>query len=148
MKNKIFIFFLLITTNIFACICTCIETEIGKTDYENTDLIIKGKVLKIVYSKISDEKIITFKIYKSYKGNSNVIIEVRTHRDEATCGLPINNQDKWLLFVYKENNNYKVSLCDKNVRYNKRPNQDRKSRRVKRRKMKHYIQKIKAFRKL
>ncbi len=146
MKKIILLIFLLITANTFACIC--FHGEIEKRHYDNADLIIKGKALKIIYSKTSHEKIITFEIYKSYKGNSNGIIEIRTHRDEASCGLPVNNQDKWLLFVYKENNNYNVGLCGKNVRYNKRPSQDRKSRRVKRRKMKMYIQKIKEFKRL
>jgi len=140
------LFFLLISANIFAC--TCFHGKIEKRHYDSAELIIKGKVLKIAYSKISHEKIITFEVYKSYKGNSKGIIEIRTHRDGATCGLPVNNQDKWLLFVYKENNNYNVGLCGKNVRYNKRPSQDRKSRKMKRRKMKGYIQKIKEFRKL
>jgi len=146
MKKIILLFFLLITTNIVAC--TCFQGKIEKRHYDSAELIIKGKVLKITYDGQSNEKIITFQVYKNYKGDLNKIIKIRTHRDGATCGLPVNNQDKWLIFAYKKNNNYNVGLCGKNVRYNKRPSQDRKSRRIKRRKMKGYIKKINEFREL
>lgn len=146
MKKALLLIFLLITVKTFACICD--NSKIEKRHYDSAELIIKGKALRVTYDKQSNQKIITFKIYKSYKENSSEIIEIRTSRDDASCGLPVNNQDKWLLFVYKENNNYNVGLCGKNVRYNKRPSQDKKSRKKKRSKMKGYIQKIKEFRKL
>ncbi len=148
MKKIVLLILLLITVNTFACICTCIETKIGKRDYANANLIIKGKILKVIYDEQSNEKVITFHIYKNYKGDSNKIIEIRTSPSPASCGLSVNNYDKWLLFVYGKDTKYEVTNCDKNVRYNKRPSQDRKSRRIKRKKMKGYIQKIKEFRKL
>ena len=148
MKKLVTIVCILFAIEAAACICTCIEKEFSIVDYNSAELIVKGKVLKVEYDKHLNEKIVTFKIYKSYKGNSNRVIKIRTPESGASCGLGINNQDKWLLFVYKDNNNLNVSLCAKNVRYNKRPNQSTEDYELKKKKMKNYIHKLKAFKKL
>lgn len=145
MKELIYIFLLLSAFKVTACVCTCIETEFSIEDYQSADLIIKGKALDVIIDKNSQDKIITFEIYKLYKGGLSKVIKIRTNADGAMCGLGVNNQDKWLLFVHKEGGEYIVHLCDYNTRYNKRPNQSRKDRIQKRKTIKNYIKKIKTY---
>ena len=146
MRKLVTVLFLLFAYQVSACICTCIESEFSIIDYNSAELIVKGKVLKVVSD--GETKVITFKIYRSFKGNSKKIIEIRTLAEGAMCGLDINNQDKWLLFINKKNNMFYVDLCDKNVRYNKRPNQSIEDWKVNNKKMKSYFLKLKALKKL
>ncbi len=146
MKKLVTVLFILFAYQVSACICTCIESEFSIIDYNSAELIVKGKVLKVDHD--GETKVITFKIYQSFKGNSKRIIEIRTLAEGAMCGLDINNQDKWLLFINKRNNRFHVGLCDKNIRYNKRPNQSIEDCKANSKKMKSYFHKLKALKKL
>ena len=146
MNELVTVLFILFAYQVSACICTCIETEFSIIDYNSAELIVKGKVIKV--DRDDETKVIMFKVYHSLKGNSKRIIKIRTLAEGAMCGLDINNQDKWLLFINKKSNMFYVDLCDKNVRYNKRPNQSIEDWNVNNKKMKSYFQKLKALKKL
>jgi hypothetical protein len=143
MKDIITVLVLLISTSSLAC--SCIYSEFSKKDYDQAAYIINGKALKVVLDKNTHERVITFKVSKSFKGKVDEIIEIRTAYSGASCGVKVNNEDKWLLFVYEYNGRKTISLCSKNVRYNRRPTQDKKSYDNSCSKMKLYIKKLKSY---
>ena len=146
MKKLVTVLCILFAYQVSACKCNCIESEFSIIDYNSAELIVKGKVLNVDYD--GETKVITFKINRSFKGNSKRRIKIRTSADGAMCGLDINNQDKWLLFINKMDNGFHVGLCAKNVRYNKRPNQSIEDSTMNNKIMKSYILKLKALKKL
>ncbi|MGK0414870.1 MAG: hypothetical protein ACJA1B_003099 [Polaribacter sp.] len=143
MKKLLILLFILQSTYSFTC--TCVHSDFGVKDYTNASYIVKGKVLKVRIDEENYKKIITFKVKKSHKGKVDKIIEIETALNSAACGVNIKEKDKWLLFVNQYNGQKSISLCDKNLRYSRRPNQDRQSRKKACKSMKTYIKKIKTF---
>ena len=142
--KKIFILILLLNST-YSFACSCMYSEFGIKDYNNAAYIVKGEVIKVRIDEKNYKRIITFKVTDSYKVKVGKVIEIETALNSAACGVNINYQDKWLLFVNEYNGQKSISLCDKNVRYNRRPNQEKKSSKESCQKMKTYIRKIKSF---
>ena len=118
MKKLILLVILFVSYS--ACACSCIYSEFGIKDYQNASYILQGKILNVTFNEQSQEKIITFKVTKNIKGETDKIVEIRTAKNSAACGLNVKKGDKWLFFVHEFNGRWNVGLCGKNVRYNKR----------------------------
>lgn len=136
---------LLLMNVIPALACSCIRSEFSKRDVEHASYILKGKVLEVYLDKEKRQKIIKFRVNKKIKGETDKIIEIRTASDSAACGLYVQKDDKWLLFVYVYERAMYVGLCDKNIRYNRRPGESSTSRKKNCKTMKSYLKKIKEF---
>ncbi len=143
MKKMITILVLLIGTTVSAC--TCIYEEFSKRDFTEASYIVKGEIVKIEIDEEAYKKIITFKVYDSYKGNSKKTMQMTTGLGGGDCGLFVTKGDKWLLFVNSFNGKQSVSTCGKNVRYTKGEEETEED--VKRAcdTIKSYIKKIKKY---
>jgi hypothetical protein len=95
-------------------------SEFGLKDYQKASFVLKGKILNITFDAQRQEKVISFKVWDAVKGETNDIVEIRTAKDSAACGLNVQKNDKWLFFVHQYNGKWNVGLCGKNVRFNQR----------------------------
>ena len=136
---------LLISTSGYAC--SCIYSEFGVKDYQRATYIVDGKITKIVADEKKLEKVITFKVRKTIKGNASEVMEIKTAFNSAACGLNVKEGDKWLLFVHEYNGHLNVGLCGKNVRYNKRKGESSKQKRKKCDLRKSMVHQMKEFNK-
>ncbi len=143
MKNLITILILLIGTTVSAC--TCIYKEFSKTDYTEATYIVKGEIVKIEVDEEEYEKIITFKVVDSYKGDYKKIMKFKTGLGGGDCGLYVTKGDKWLLFVNSFNGKESVSICEKNIRYTKGEEETEEEVKKAYDTMKSYIKKIKKY---
>ena len=126
--------------------CSCVFKTFDKSDYDNAEYVVKGKVLKVEVDKENYQKTITFKVTRNYKGKEE-ILKITTGIDSASCGINVQKDDKWLLFVSSYKGVLSVGSCGKNVRINKRPNQSRVSYKKNCKTFREYRKKIKKFKK-
>lgn len=145
MKRILILVLFLISSSTYAC--TCLYSEFGIKDYENAAYVIEGKVLKVEINKNQREKTITFKVRRRIKGETDRIIKISTGISSAACGLNVNKNDKWLLFVSEYNGRLNVGTCGKNVRFNKRKGESKEQRKKRRKLRKKMISKMKEFKK-
>lgn len=103
--------------------------------------------MKVTYDEASYEKIITFKVAKNIKGETDKIVEIRTPKDSAACGLNVKENDKWLFFVYEYGGRWNVGLCGKNVRYSKRKGESQEGKKKRCTSVKKMIKQMKEFKK-
>ena len=128
-----------------ALFCTCVLSELHEDDFRHASTIVWGKVVQVThYGEHAQEKLVTFKVYRSYKGSTEAFIELRT-QDESMCGLTLVKGEKWLLFVSKRNT---VGLCSPNVRYSKHGDETPAMVENRLKKFHRYIEKIKTYEKL
>ncbi|MDT7832807.1 hypothetical protein RQM59_10485 [Flavobacteriaceae bacterium S356] len=144
MKKNVTILFLLVSASVVAC--SCIRSKFSKKHVDNASYIIKGEVLKVSHDKKNWQNIITFRVDDAIKGNTKKTVKIRTAQDSAACGLYVQKNDQWFLFVYELEGQMHIGLCDKNIRYNRRPGESRALRKKNCKIIKNYQKKIKEFR--
>lgn len=101
--------------------------------------------MKITHDEASYEKIITFKVANSIKGRTDKIVEIRTAKDSAACGLNVKEGDQWLFFVHEFNGRRNVGLCGKNVRHNRRKEESKEQKKKQCDLVKKMIRQMKEF---
>lgn len=136
------LFFLIVST---ASACTCIYKEFSKKDYTEAAYIVKGEIVKIEVDEEAYERIITLKIFDSYKGDHKKTMKIRTGLGGGDCGLYVTKGDKWLLFVNSFNGKESVSICEKNIRYTQGEEETEEEVKKAYDTMKSYIKKIKKY---
>ena len=145
MKKYVVLTFLLFSISSYAC--SCLYSEFGFKDYQKSTYVIDGKIVKITVDEEKLQKIITFQVRNTLKGNATKFIELRTEFNSAMCGLNVSKGDKWLLFVTEFNGSYHVGLCGNHVRYNKRRGESSKEKRKRRKLRKKMLKQLKEFKK-
>ncbi len=81
---------------------------------------MKGQVLSIEENEEDWEKIVKIKVLKVYKGHQiNDTILIKTGLDGASCGLNFKNEEKWLIYGYKnQEGEFSTGLCTRSQRLN------------------------------
>jgi len=123
-KNHFLIFlFLFLSHDLIACECavqlnSAIEKKVTDADY-----VALIKVQKIMPNKSKDDYIINVEEIKLYKGNSVKDIIVyggnwNLHNNYATsCDLGINENEEWIIFGKKINNEIRIGFCSHSIKY-------------------------------
>lgn len=121
----IFLFGLLLLS-LAAAPCSCLSSgKINEEQYNSYNLIITGKVVKLVEKEFN--RIIYIKVVKYFKGNKKTtIVKIETPVWQSACGITPKIGENWLLFAYKQGKIYTTNLCtrtksmnDKAWNYNK-----------------------------
>jgi hypothetical protein len=106
----IFLFSLLLLSSVTYS-CSCIPLgKIDEKQYNEYDLIIKGKITKLVEKDFT--RIIYIKVDKYFKGKLSVTtIKVESPSQSGMCGIFPQIGEQWLVFTYKKDNSFNTSLC-------------------------------------
>ena len=104
-------FFLLFSIFIHKPYCSCIPLDpIDDKQYDEYNLIAKGKVLKVSTGKF--ERTIVFAVETYYKGGEGQTnIKIITPTQEGECGIVVKEGENWLVFVYATGKDYRTELC-------------------------------------
>jgi hypothetical protein len=143
MKKLLLLVILFISYSGFAC--SCLYSEFGIQDYQKANYVLNGKILNVTFDENTKEKIITFKVSKAIKGAVDTIVEIRTAKDSAACGLNVKENDTWLFFVHEYNGRWNVGLCGKNVRYNQRKGESKEQQKKQYQLVEKMTQQMKEF---
>ena len=105
-----FLFGLLILSQI-AYSCSCIPLgPLDDKQYNEYDLIIKGKVVKLIEKQF--KRIIYIKVDSYFKGTQkSTTLKIESPRQSGMCGIFPKIGEQWLVFAYKKDNIYNTSLC-------------------------------------
>lgn len=113
----IFLFSLLLLSSVTYS-CSCIPLgKIDEKQYGEYDLIIKGKITRLVEKSFS--RIIYIKVDTYFKGRENTtIIKVESPSQSGMCGIFPKIGEQWLVFAHKNGNSYNTSLCTRTKNLN------------------------------
>ena len=113
----IFLFILLqVNTVTFACSCMPFK-KIDEIQCNEYQLIIKGKITKIVEKNFT--RIIYIKVERYFKGKINVnTLKVESPSQSGMCGIFPKIGEKWLVFAYKNGSSYSTNLCTRTKNLN------------------------------
>lgn len=113
------VFFLAFNSQLFACSCTYYK-KIDIRQFNNYDLIVNGQVLSVDENEEDWKKTVKIKVLKVYKGQQiNDTIFIKTGLDGASCGLNFKNEEKWLIYGYKnQEGEYSTGLCSRSQKLN------------------------------
>ena len=98
--------------------CSCsLLPPIDDKQYEEYDLIAKGKVVKVSVKNWARTIYLNVKTY--YKGgNKQSQIKIITSSTEGMCGIGPHVGEDWLIFAYTENKYYRTDICTKTKNLN------------------------------
>ena len=98
--------------------CSCIPLpQIDDKQYEEYDLIVKGKVIKVLNGKWTKSIYLNVKTY--YKGgNKQSQIKIIMSSTEGMCGISSQVGEDWLIFAYTENKSYRTNICTRTKNLN------------------------------
>ena len=98
--------------------CSCIPLgPIDESQYNEYNLIVKGKVSKVVIQ--SFEKSIYLAVDVYYKGgDKQTTIKITTPSLEGMCGIVPKVGENWLIFAYADEKNYRTELCTRTKNMN------------------------------
>jgi len=108
---KYFFLFSLLLLSSVTYSCSCIPLgKIDEKQYSEYDLIIKGKIIRLVEKYFA--RIIYIKVDTYFKGRQNTtIIKIESPSQSGMCGIFPKIGEQWLLFAYKKGKSYNTSLC-------------------------------------
>src|SRR5689334_20217783 len=91
--------------------CNCLPLgEIDDIQYDQYQVIIKGKILKIFYDAHGKEYLI--KIERNYKGVDSVsTVGISRPTTDGICGIDGMVGEYWLFFAYKDGKRLSTNLC-------------------------------------
>lgn len=111
--------------------CSCIRLgEISKEEIDRTASIFVGKAISVELEPLPEDngdvsmlhfqqKIITFKVMRGFKNaKRGRVIEVRTARDSAACGIYVVEGDKWFVFADSYDNVLSTNSCSRSRKIN------------------------------
>lgn len=114
---RLLIFILALPVNVVACSCANFPGPVTINDYNNSEIIISGKAIKVTSNEKETEhrqRQIEFKIDEVYKGNMNSkTVMIYTSLSDASCGLFVNENEEWVIWAYLQNNALSTNLCTK-----------------------------------
>jgi len=97
--------------------CSCIPLgPINDKQYEEYDLIAKGKIVKVSVKAWTRTIYLNVKTY--YKGKKQSQIKIITPSTEGMCGIGPHVGEDWLIFAYNENKSYRTELCTRTKNLN------------------------------
>jgi hypothetical protein len=98
--------------------CSCIPLPpIDEQQYNEYDLIVKGKVAKISLS--NSKRSIDVIVETYYKGRQNKTkIKIITPRQEGECGIVPKIGEDWLMFAFVDKNGFRTELCTRTKNMN------------------------------
>lgn len=98
--------------------CSCIHLgKIDEKQYKEYDLIIKGKIIKLVEN--NSTRIIYIKVDTHYKGTqTSKIIQVKSPSQSGVCGIFPEIGEQWLVYAFKNRNGYNTNLCTRTKNLN------------------------------
>ena len=109
MKYILLFSLLLLSRVTYACSCLPLG-KIDEKQYNEYDLIIKGKITKLVEKNFT--RIIYIKVDKYFKGKLRVTtIKVESPSQSGMCGIFPKIGEEWLVFASKKDNSFNTSLC-------------------------------------
>lgn len=115
MKKTLILFFLIFTfNNGFSCSCEPINPYLLVMDFNNTDYIFKGTVLRIGRKEVKGEnyKEVTFLVSQDFKNNLKKEIVVLTPNEGPACGLDIYESGiEWVIWAGNYNSNLYTNQC-------------------------------------
>lgn len=123
LKQILIICILLIfgATETFACGCNGLK-KINSTDYNDAGEIFIGRVISVVENREKWEKEVTFEVIDKLKPTEEKKeITITTGFDVGSCGLSINEGDKWYVFASVSNKGLLYAgLCGRSLHLDKR----------------------------
>lgn len=109
MKYTFLLILLLLSSITYSCSCAP-QGKIDEKQYAKYDLIIKGKIVKLVENGYT--RIIYIRVDTYFKGKlSKKTVKVESPSQEGICGIFPEIGEQWLLFAYKKDNIYNTNLC-------------------------------------
>ncbi len=116
---RLLILILILTIQVIACSCKNFSTPFTIKDYNNSELIISGKAIKVTINEnetVDRQRQIEFQIDEVYKGKitlKNVMIY--TSLGDASCGLYVRENEEWVIWAYLQNNVISTNLCTRST---------------------------------
>jgi len=112
-----FLFGLLLLSGVtYSCSCILLG-KIDEKQYNEYDLIIKGKIIRLEEKNFA--RIIYIKVDTYFKGGQNTTtIKVESPSQSGMCGIFPKIGEQWLVFAYKKGNSYNTSLCTRTKNLN------------------------------
>ena len=118
MRICLIILILFFSNTAYCCSCTP-HGELDDQQYNKYDMIFKGKVLSVRKSGII--KVVVFEVETLFKGTGAIRkLTVKTMANESECGISPKAGEVWLIFAYKEKNEYQTNLCTRTKNMNKK----------------------------
>ena len=115
--SYLLLLFSLLTHKANYCSCTPLP-PIDDQQYNEYNLIVKGKVIKVLKSNLF-EKTIYFKVETHYKGGDSLTtLKVTTPSQEGMCGIVPKVGEEWLMFAYREKKGFRTELCTRTKNLN------------------------------
>jgi antitoxin component YwqK of YwqJK toxin-antitoxin module len=112
---RLLIFVLILPINVIACSCVHLADPVTIKDYNNSEIIILGKALKVIINQqetVYRQRQIEFQIDEVFKGKIDTkIVTIYTALSDATCGLNVKENEEWIIWAYTENNAISTNLC-------------------------------------
>lgn len=107
--------------------CSCIPLgTIDDKQYNQYDLIIKGKIIKLIEKKFT--RITYIKVDTYFKGTQNsTTIKIKSPSQSGMCGIFPKIGEHWLIYAYKKDNAYETSLCTRTKNLNSKVSNFRKN---------------------
>lgn len=98
--------------------CSCIPLgQINDKQYEEYDLIAKGKIVKVWVKDWTRTIYLNVIIY--YKGgNKQSQIKIITSSTDGMYGIGSHVGEDWLIFAYTENKSYRTDICTRTKNLN------------------------------
>ncbi len=116
MKYLFLFSFLLLSRVTYSCSCIPLG-KIDEKQYSEYDLIIKGKIIRLVEKNFARIIYITVDTY--FKGRQNTAtIKVESPSQSGMCGIFPKIGEQWLVFAYKKGDSYNTSLCTRTKNLN------------------------------
>ncbi len=101
--------------NAIACSCGDFRGEVTIKDYNNSEMIIVGKAIKVTIDRnesVYKQRRIEFQIEDVFKGKiDSHTVMIYTAWSDATCGLIVKEGEEWLIWAYLRDNVISTSLC-------------------------------------
>ena len=112
-----FLFIFLFPFSILAC--TCFPAgEIDIAQYNLTNLVFVGEAIDISIDQQNQRKEITFKITNNIKApGKGKTVKIVTALHTATCGLPVEQGQKWYIWATKSSDGiYRSNICTRSLK--------------------------------
>ncbi len=112
---RLLIFILTMPINLIACSCGNFWGSVTIKDYNNSEIIISGKAIKVIINKeesVDRQRQIEFQIDEIFKGKIELKkVTIYTALSDASCGLFIKEKEEWVIWAYLQNNVISTNLC-------------------------------------
>lgn len=110
--KKILVYILMIfgiASVAYACSCIPQSTQ---EHFNQNDVVFTGKVVNKDSKMLSDYYVVTFEVYKQYKGDVvSKNIEIVTHQSSATCGVNFEEGKEYVVFASDADGELMTGLC-------------------------------------